>query len=145
MAQTATEGFDLLLVSGLLALGKFEGFEHFFHVVQRRLEGFDDMINLFDCLLDGHGFRRAGGGDGGRGRPRLGGDRFGKRRAPFGHAFDGLRRLFRLASCAAAPTTSASAATASATSGGLRGSRLLGCRVFLASWFFGCHACFNVP
>jgi hypothetical protein len=38
MPQRAAELFELVLVGILLALGKFESFENFFHVIERIAE-----------------------------------------------------------------------------------------------------------
>ena len=54
LAQTTAQGFDFLLVSILLPLGQFQGLEHSLHVVQRASEFIDDLVNLFDGLLNGH-------------------------------------------------------------------------------------------
>jgi hypothetical protein len=53
MAQRAAELFDFLLVRIFLALGEFQRFEHFFHVVQRLAKGFDNPIDVVDGMLNG--------------------------------------------------------------------------------------------
>jgi hypothetical protein len=55
LAQAAAKRFDFLFVPDLLPLGQFESFEHCLHVIQRGSERLDDMIDLLDGLLDGHG------------------------------------------------------------------------------------------
>ena len=51
----------------LLPLGQFERLEHCLHVVQRASERLDDVVDLFDGLLNGHGSRGCGSRGGGRG------------------------------------------------------------------------------
>ena len=54
LAQAAAESFDLLLVSGLLPLGQFQGLHDLLHVLGRSAESLDDPVYLLDRLLDGH-------------------------------------------------------------------------------------------
>jgi hypothetical protein len=71
-AEAAAKGLDLLLVGVLLALGQFNGFEHFLHSVERGVEGFDDVVDLFDGVGDsgwGGGLEVAAGRRGRRGLP----------------------------------------------------------------------------
>ena len=55
MPQAPAKGFDLLLVGGLLPLGQLQCLQHFLHFLQSPLEGLDDVVHLFDSLLDGDG------------------------------------------------------------------------------------------
>jgi hypothetical protein len=45
--------FDFVLVGILLALGHFEGFQHFFHLVEGRTQRLDDVVHIFNGLLEG--------------------------------------------------------------------------------------------
>ena len=56
LTQRALEILDLLLVGGLLPLGVLHRLQHFFHLVERRLEGLNDVIDLLDGGGDGSGF-----------------------------------------------------------------------------------------
>ena len=53
MPQRAAELFDFVLVSIFLALGQFEGFENFFHIIKCFAQRLDDLINLLDSTLNG--------------------------------------------------------------------------------------------
>jgi hypothetical protein len=57
LTKTAAECLDLVLVRRLLAFGVFHRFQHFLHVLEGGLEGFDDVV----YLLDGIGDRCRGG------------------------------------------------------------------------------------
>jgi hypothetical protein len=53
LPQAAAKGFNLLLVRVLLPLGQLQGLQHFFHLFQGTAEGLDDVVDLFNGLLDG--------------------------------------------------------------------------------------------
>jgi len=53
LAKRAPKGFDLAFISELLALGKFDEFQNFFHLIHGPLERFDDFHDLIDRLADG--------------------------------------------------------------------------------------------
>ena len=57
LAQAAAKRFELLLVGGLLPLGQFQRFQHFFHAPERSLKRLDDVVDLLDRLLNGGGCR----------------------------------------------------------------------------------------
>src|ERR1017187_7570133 len=59
LPQAPAEGFNLLLVGNLLALSQFERLQHVLHVIERASERFDDLVDLLDCFLDSHRFRRS--------------------------------------------------------------------------------------
>ena len=52
MAQRAAKCLNFPFVSVLLALRKFQSFEHFFHVVERVAKRINDPIHLIDGLLN---------------------------------------------------------------------------------------------
>ena len=54
MPQSTLKALNLALVVDLLSLRQFQGFEHFFHFVQRVLQFLDDPV----YLLNGIGDRR---------------------------------------------------------------------------------------
>ena len=57
LAQAAAEGFDLVFVGNLLALGQLERLQHVLHVVQGAAERLDDVVDLLDGFLDRHRLR----------------------------------------------------------------------------------------
>jgi hypothetical protein len=61
--QRALEILDFALVIDLLPFGKFERFEHFFHLIERVFEFVDDSVHLLDGVRDAlllmRGFGRA--------------------------------------------------------------------------------------
>ena len=54
LPQSAPQRLDFLRVCILLSLGQLHAFQHLFHVVERFFQGLDDLINLFDGLLNRH-------------------------------------------------------------------------------------------
>ena len=54
LPQSAPQRLDFLRVRILLSLGQLHAFQHFFHVVERFFQSLDDLINLFDGLLNRH-------------------------------------------------------------------------------------------
>lgn len=55
LAQGAAQRFDLAFVRELLALGHFDEFQNFFHLIHRMLERFDDLHHFINRLMDGRG------------------------------------------------------------------------------------------
>jgi hypothetical protein len=55
LAQGAAQRFDLAFVRELLALGHFDEFQNFFHLIHRVLERFDDLHHFINRLMDGRG------------------------------------------------------------------------------------------
>ncbi len=53
IVQRAAQRFNFPLVSEFLALGQFDEFEHFLHLVERLFERFDNLRHLFNRLTDG--------------------------------------------------------------------------------------------
>ena len=53
LAERTAKGFDFAFVSELLALGKFDEFQDFLHLIDRSFERFDDVHHLVNCLADG--------------------------------------------------------------------------------------------
>jgi hypothetical protein len=58
LLEHSPQGINFLLVGSLLALGKFQGLEHFIHVLERLPEVIDDLVHQFDGLM--HCGRRRG-------------------------------------------------------------------------------------
>ena len=56
-SQRLTQRLDFTFVGQFLALGQFDEFEHFLHLVERLFERFDDLRHFFNRLTDG----RSGG------------------------------------------------------------------------------------
>lgn len=52
-AQRLPQRFNFPLVGEFLALGQFDEFEHFLHLVQRLFERFDNLRHFFNRLADG--------------------------------------------------------------------------------------------
>lgn len=52
LAQRALEALNLALVIDLLALGQFQGFQHFFHLFERMFQFLDDAIDLLNGIGD---------------------------------------------------------------------------------------------
>ena len=57
LAQGAQQRFDFALVSELLALGEFDQFQNFLHLLQRLPQRFHDLHHLIDGLADGRTVR----------------------------------------------------------------------------------------
>ena len=57
LPQGAAERIDLPFIQVFLALGELGQFQDLFHLIERLLEGRDDLRNLFDGLTDGGTFR----------------------------------------------------------------------------------------
>lgn len=97
--QRPAQRFNFPLVGEFLALGQFDKFEHFLHLIERLFERFDNLRHFFNRLTDGG--RRGFGFSFGQGR-RLG------RRTGRGNLF----RSSRTAPTASTmPTTPATAGT----------------------------------
>ena len=60
LAQAAAQCLDLLLVSVLLPLGQFHRFQHFLHILQGLSQRLDDVVDLFNRLLNGRWRRGLG-------------------------------------------------------------------------------------
>ena len=52
-AQRLAQRLNFALVSEFLALGQFDEFEHFLHLVERLFERFDNLRHFFNRLADG--------------------------------------------------------------------------------------------
>lgn len=52
LAQRSAERVNFPLISIFLALGQFECFQQFLHVIQSALEIVHDAIYIVDCLLN---------------------------------------------------------------------------------------------
>ena len=57
LVQRAAQRGDLVLVGGFLAFSHFDQFEHFFHLLQRLFERFDNLPDFRNRLAD---LRRGG-------------------------------------------------------------------------------------
>ncbi len=68
VSQGAAEGFNLPLVTQLLALGEFHEFQYILHLIYRALEGVNDFHHFVNGLADGRtmmgGFNHSGAVDG---------------------------------------------------------------------------------
>ena len=51
--QRAAQRFKLALVGELLVLGQLHQPQHFHHLLQRLLQGLDDLPDFFNSLADG--------------------------------------------------------------------------------------------
>ena len=58
LTQGPPQRFDFLIVHALLALGQLQTFQHFVHVIECFPERVDDLVNLFDRLLNRRRRRR---------------------------------------------------------------------------------------
>jgi len=50
--QGTPEGLDFVFIGIFLALSEFETFENSLHLIKRFAQRFDDLVHLFDGLLD---------------------------------------------------------------------------------------------
>jgi hypothetical protein len=145
MVQAAAKRFDLPLVGVLLPLGQFERFQYFLHVLQCFPEGLDNLVDLFDGLLNGGWPRQVWRPDRWRGSLPFGRGRFGNRLSWFRYLCRAGGWLLGGRLRPAPPATPAPAAGASAAPRGLR--RFGWLRRF-AGWlrlFGGSHFYFKVP
>ncbi|SPE59034.1 hypothetical protein SBV1_2980008 [Verrucomicrobia bacterium] len=71
LPDRAPQGFDFPFVGVFLALGQFERFKHFFHVVEGFAQGHEDLVDLVDGLLNGRRRGRLGRGESSLGAGRL--------------------------------------------------------------------------
>lgn len=53
LAKRATKGFDLTFIRQLLALGEFDQFQNFFHLIHGTLECLNDLHHFVNRLADG--------------------------------------------------------------------------------------------
>jgi hypothetical protein len=152
LVQAAAQGFDLLLVGVLLSLGQFERFEHFIHVVEGSAECLDDLVDLFDRLLNARrrrglpfsGWRRGSfsfyrGGF----SNRL--SQFPSRLRRFGCGFGGGGRQLGRRLGAPPPAASTPATGTPAASGWVRCSGLLRRFARWFGFFVGSHVSSKVP
>ena len=95
-AHRQAQRFNFPLVSELLALGHFDEFEHFLHLVERLFQRLNNLCHLFNRLADGgsRSFDLAFGQDG-----RVGW------RTSWGNLFRSPRAAAAAATMAAPPTT----------------------------------------
>jgi len=110
--QRAAQRFDFPFVGEFLALGQFDQFKHFLHLIERLFERFDYLRYFFNCLADG----RSGSFGFLCGQSR----RFGRRTGP-GNLFHAAR-------------TAAAAAAMAAPSAAVRTSRRRG-SIRFGLWF----------
>lgn len=52
MTQRTAKLFDFVFVRIFLALGEFERFKNFLHIIERFAKCFDDMVNFVNRPLD---------------------------------------------------------------------------------------------
>jgi hypothetical protein len=52
LSQGAAQRLDLAFVSEFLALGEFDQFQNFFHLIYRALERFDDLHDFINRLMN---------------------------------------------------------------------------------------------
>ena len=52
LPKRTAQGFNLLLVGVLLALGQFKRLQQFFHVLERGLQSLDDFVYIPDSFLN---------------------------------------------------------------------------------------------
>jgi hypothetical protein len=60
LPQSPQQGFNFAFVSEFLALGQFNQFQNFLHLLQSLLQRFDNPHDLVDCLTDGRAIRPGG-------------------------------------------------------------------------------------